>query len=116
MRRTSISLAIAAIFIFSPTTFAATGEELLQGLRAADNPYTRGSLQAGLAMGFVSGASSVASHLGAICPPGGGASALQMAAIVKQYIEAHPEKWQLPADQLAVQAMVQAFPCPMPRQ
>jgi hypothetical protein len=116
MRKISVALATVAMCIVSTNVFAATGEELLRGLQAADNPYTRHSFEAGLAMGFVSGASSVAVHLGAICPYGGDISALQMAAIVRNYIEAHPEKWQLPADELAVQAMVKAFPCSAPRQ
>lgn len=45
------------------------------------------------------------------CTPSVGLAAGQVATIFARYIDAHPEKWHLDADELMVSAMTEAYPC-----
>ena len=61
------------------------------------------------ASGYVTGVADAFSGI-VYCPPEG-TSGPQVIAIVKKFIAAHPEKWQLPAPVLIVTALSEVFPC-----
>jgi hypothetical protein len=102
-------LALTAVLLgFATPACALTGEELLDGLREFNNQkYT---FHAGLAVGYVSGASNVAVGAGIACPPTS-ISAMQLSAVAKKYIEDRPARWQLPADALVMASLQEGFPC-----
>jgi hypothetical protein len=100
--------------LYATQAHALNGEQLLDGLRIAENPVTQSSLQAGLSVGFVSGVASVANSAGTLCASST-LSAQQMAAVVKKYLEDNPATWNLPADSSVIQALQIAFPCPRNR-
>lgn len=117
--RTQLTLLVSlTLFLFGSSAYAMSGEELLEGLRDYANPNLSDAkwYGSGVSLGFVSGVAHVAIQYGIVCPKSS-VSAKQLIAITKKYVEDNPSHWQLPAETLATNALIQAFPCTdMPKQ
>jgi len=94
-----------------------SGQQLLTDLKHGDwlesgtstNPARDGYLGAS-ADGYINGAVDVMIDAGWACFPEG-AKVGQTLAIVRNYLNAHPEQWQRKASFLVGRAITQAFPC-----
>jgi hypothetical protein len=61
-------------------------------------------------VGFIAGASDATFKKGIYCSPSD-ITYVQSNAIVANYLEKHPEKWNQPAVDIVVQAMQEVYPC-----
>lgn len=110
MRFSAVSTILITLSLFATPCHALTGEQLLDGLRAQEDPRRQYTFEAGLAIGFVSGTANTALSLGAICPSTV-ISTNQMIAVARKHIEDRPSYWNLPAEGLVFAALRDAFPC-----
>ena len=110
-------LAGAALVFFAGQANAQifSGNELVDEMRKVDK-YDRGHpspnyYKAGFYQGFVAAAYDAYDSAGMLC--GTDQVTLgQAMAIVSRYFKANPDKWNLPAIDLARGALLTAFPCP----
>lgn len=65
--------------------------------------------RSGVVLGYVTGV--VDANAPVLCVPSG-VSAGQLVAVVRKYLAANPEIWNLPADVVVTLALGEAFPCP----
>ena len=87
------------------------GNKLLADCQDGDNPNARESTTKwGTCFGYISGVADALVPAGLYCMPGG-ATAGQIAEVVKLYIQNHPEKRYMSAPKLTVDALSERFPC-----
>jgi hypothetical protein len=65
----------------------------------------------GMCIGYVVGIMSVMEYINVICRPVKSTHA-QATLVVQKYLSDHPEKLHLNADELVIDALQEAFPCP----
>jgi len=66
----------------------------------------------GMCIGYVVGVMSVMEYINVICRPVKSTHA-QATLVVQKYLSDHPEKLHLNADALVIDALQEAFPCPV---
>ena len=116
MKRTirAITLVVGLAASFGVYADFITGNKLKQ-FADADERLTQGrtqkgdSYESGLFLGYVSGVLDAYSGI-AICTTSGFTIG-QASAMVTQYLNANPAKWNEPASELVLQALGKRFPC-----
>jgi len=107
-----LGIVLFAVFVLSfHSTFAMSGNELVDGMRAylkADKDYTKADyLLAGNYLGYVQG---VAEATASDYSLPSGVTADQLCHVVAKFLEKHPERWSEPASRLVCNALQEAFP------
>lgn len=99
-------LFLSVTFILPSISFAATGNDLMRWLPNYEAAHE--TTEAGLFMGYVSGVFDLGSSF-FFCPPPGVTNG-QNAAIVAKYLKSNPEKWNLDASQIVIEALRATYP------
>lgn len=88
-------------------------KKMLDAYSAVSKGQAKGRLEAGEALGYVSGVWDTNYYV-TFCP-GRGVQQSQAIAIVAKYLDEHPARWNEPAKMLLNEAFVAAYPCPGPQ-
>lgn len=87
-------------------------KKMLDAYTAVSKGQSRGRLEAGEALGYVSGVWDTNYYV-TFCP-GRGVQQSQAIAIVIKFLDERPARWNEPAKALLNEAFVSAYPCPGP--
>ena len=87
-----------------------TGNELSEAVNAYNNPQKNLTYQAGHFVGFVHGIADETCG-SQWCAPNTTVTYGQILGIVSKYFKNHPELWHMPAHDLVINALKEAFPC-----
>jgi hypothetical protein len=115
MNRTIITGAAALISAVMCSNVAAAMEDVSGALLKkictayADRPASTAD---GMCIGYVVGVMSVVVYTNYFCLPAKSTHS-QATLVVKKYLSEHPEKLHLDADGLVLEALIEAFPCPV---
>ena len=101
---------ILAIVAALPALAAFTDGNELQRWMLQDEAPNGTKFESGLYKGYITGVVDLSNGVLFCTTPG--VTRAQNVAIVTKYIKANPEKWNLPANVLVVDAMAEVFPCP----
>ena len=113
MRRICLVLVLILFWASFACAFFKTGNDLvswMQEYEKAISGNTYDSYDAGSYTAFLFATNTGLEHNGEICKPKG-LKAKQLFAVVKNYLNDHPEKWTEPGYDLARNALMDAFPC-----
>ncbi len=72
---------------------------------------SEGTIGPDLCRGYVTGSADTLTNTGKICAPRQ-ATDIQAVAVVRKYLQQHPERLHLPAASLVRHSLMDAFPCP----
>ena len=106
---------LASIFLFAAISIAWStayaqfwdGTKLIQALE--NNMRGDASFEDGTATGYVMGVADTAADF-SVCPPSN-VSVKQVKRVVFNYLKAHPEKWNEPANFPVLDALRETWPC-----
>jgi len=104
-------LVIVLLLLFMPTASIAGGNlgRFYDGDELKDVGASNSSNLKGVFMGYVAGVADSLNQTGFYIPES--AKADQLAAVVRKYLEDHPERWHFTASSLVADALMQSFPC-----